>query len=403
MRRLKVLTAAYLAVWSLLIGGATAAYLDLVNWVIDFFWKDLPQALGIATAWRPLVICLPLSLVIGYTQAHWGAYPKTIAEILTAVRQGKGSDYHHWWQILLAALLIMGAGASVGPEASASGLVAGMIYWLNCRYKLIRTQEAQLATAGLSQQLRGIWLTRTAAVNLDQPLTAFVPNARRRKTAYLFLSLVGVVGLATFFHFFPQEGVFGFHRSTIHWQWGGLLVVIPALVVGWLFGAFFVKLGLLCERLVDSHRHHYLRAFLGGVMIAAAAAFTTDLLFSGEFRIIGFASESLQLAPLTLLAIALLKAVVTNLGFALGWRGGTIFPAIFSALAAGACLAHFLPWMPRLTVTIVMTTALTVILEKPLVTAILLWLLLPVQFSPVILVVAYLTSAAIKRVPALKP
>ena len=50
MRRLKVLTAAYLAVWSLLIGGATAAYLDLVNWVIDFFWKDLPQALGIATA-----------------------------------------------------------------------------------------------------------------------------------------------------------------------------------------------------------------------------------------------------------------------------------------------------------------------------------------------------------------
>ena len=130
MPRLKVLTTIYMAFWSLIIGAATAAYLDLINWVIDFFWKDIPAWLSIPSAWRPLAICMPLSIVIGLSQKYVGAYPLTIAQVLDEVKITGHFDYHRWKQIIYSGLLILGAGASVGPEASASGLVAGMIYWL---------------------------------------------------------------------------------------------------------------------------------------------------------------------------------------------------------------------------------------------------------------------------------
>lgn len=93
-------------------------------------------------------------------QKYVGPYPLTIAKILDEVKVKGYFPYRNWWKILLAGLLILGAGASVGPEASASGLVAGMIYWFGCRYKLIRDQAIDYHTKPLGSQLRAIILTR---------------------------------------------------------------------------------------------------------------------------------------------------------------------------------------------------------------------------------------------------
>lgn len=140
MPRLRVLTATYMTFWSFIIGVTTAAYLDLINWVIDFFWKDIPAWLSIPNEWRPPAICLPLSVIIGLSQKLVGVYPLTIAQVLDEVKITGHFDYHRWKQILYSGLLILGAGASVGPEASASGLVAGMVYWLGSHYKVIQAQ-----------------------------------------------------------------------------------------------------------------------------------------------------------------------------------------------------------------------------------------------------------------------
>lgn len=401
--RLKVLTTTYMTFWSFIIGVATAAYLDLINWVIDFFWKDVPAWLNIPNNWRPLAVCLPFSIIIGLSQKFVGAYPLTIAQVLDEVKITGHFDYHRWKQILYSGLLILGAGASVGPEASASGLVAGMIYWLGSHYKLIQAQREELATTTFGHQLRVIWLTRLSPHQVDQPITDFFRSKRAKQVFYLTYTLVAFVGLIVFFKFFPQEGVIGFHHPKVNWEWGGLLVVIPALVVGWLFGFTFVKISKVCERWIDRGKHTITKAVLGGLLLVAAAVFSSDCLYSGEFSIIPFAHQSLQMTPLFLVSFAIIKAAITNVGFALGWRGGTIFPAIFSTLAIGACLAHFLPWMPQLTASLVVATGITVILERPLLTAVILWLLLPIQFAVFILVICLLTNRVVKRIPILKP
>lgn len=403
MQRYKLLTWSYLTFWSIVIGIITGIYLNTINVVIDLFWHDLPNLLNIPTQWKAVAVCLPLSLVIGLTQKFIGAYPLTIAEILSETKIRGHFDYHRWWKILFAGLLILGSGASVGPEASASGLVAGMIYWLGCRYKLIRDHANSASNQAFYNQLQLIWLTRLKNTEHQKPLTDYFHTDRERKAFYLIWTLVALVGFFGYFHFFPQEGVIGFHHPQVAWQWQGILVVLPAMVIGWIFGFLFVKISELSEKWVGRWNAPIIKAILGGILLVCAAMFSKDILFSGEFSIVPFAHSSLRLAPGFLIALAFIKALVTNLGFALGWRGGTIFPAIFSSLAIGATLAQFLPWMPKLTASLVVATAITVILEKPLISAVVLILLLPIQFSIFILLICVLTNWLLKKVPVLKP
>lgn len=120
MSRWKMLVTLYMAFWSFIIGTSLALYLILVNWVINIFWKYIPAWFNIPSLWQPLMICLPLSVIIGLSQKYIGAYPLTIAQVLNEIKITGHFDFHRWKQILFSGLLILGAGASIGPEASAS-------------------------------------------------------------------------------------------------------------------------------------------------------------------------------------------------------------------------------------------------------------------------------------------
>lgn len=403
MSRWKMLVTLYMAFWSFIIGTSLALYLILVNWVINIFWKYIPAWFNIPSLWQPLMICLPLSVIIGLSQKYIGAYPLTIAQVLNEIKITGHFDFHRWKQILFSGLLILGAGASIGPEASASGLAAGMMYWLGCHYKMMCIQQKELVNSPLREQLQMIWLAKLSNNHVSHPITDFFQSKHAKQLFYFSYTLIGLCGFIILFSLFPQEGVLGFHHPAIDWDWHGLLIVIPAIVFGWLAGFVFVKISKISEQWLDRNQYTISKAIMGGILLIIAATFSQDLLFSGEFSIVNFSHSALKMSPLFLLTFALLKAIITNAGFSLGWRGGTIFPAIFSLLATGACLAHYLPWMPQLTVTLLVAAGLTIILEQPIITAILIWFLLPIQFGIFVLIVCLFVKWITQKFPVLKP
>lgn len=402
MKRYQFLTNTYLAVCAIAIGILTGLYLNTINYVIDLIWRKLPDWLNLPGHWQVAITCLLFSVIIGLSQKYLGPYPVTIAEIIDEVHINGHFAYQHWRKILFSGLLILGAGGSIGPEASASGLVAGMVYWFGCRYKILTDQATKYASQPVGKQIKAIISTRITADNHQKKMPDYFASKRRKQLFYWGWTLVGIVGMFGYFHFFPQEGVIGFHHPLIHWQWQGLAVVIPAVVIGWAFGYFFVKVGQWSNRLI-SPDWPIMKAIAGGILLVLGASFSRDILFSGEFSIVPFAHHSLAMSPLFLITFAIIKTVVTNFGFSLGWRGGTIFPAIFSSLAIGAALAQLFPWMPRLTACIVVATAITVILERPLISALILILLLPIQFSLFIILICWFTSWGLKHYHFLHP
>lgn len=117
----------YAIIWSLIIGILTAGYLNLVNWVINIIWNEFFSSPTEFKTWYPFIICLPFGFLIGFLSHKLGNYPLTIEEVLTKVRMRGKLDYHNWWKSFTLGLLVLGAGGSVGPEASTTVLTSSMI------------------------------------------------------------------------------------------------------------------------------------------------------------------------------------------------------------------------------------------------------------------------------------
>ncbi|WP_297953906.1 chloride channel protein [uncultured Lactobacillus sp.] len=218
-----------------------------------------------------------------------------------------------------------------------------------------------------------------------------------KEISYFSLTIIGILGAALVFKLFPEEGVFGIHHRIINWQWLNLLTAIPALIVGIIFSYFFIHLENWFAIIINVKIGKVGQAGIFGILLAVASLISTDILFSGEFRIVAFTKQAFELPAGLLIIIAIVKAIMTNLGFVMGWRGGTIFPAIFSSLAIGVACAKFLPGNPRINAVIALTASLTMILGKPLLTIILLGLLVSIELTPVLIITSLLVNFLQKK------
>lgn len=76
----------------------------------------------------------------------------------------------------------------------------------------------------------------------------------------------------------------------------------------------------------------------------------------------------------------------------LQWDGVGVkfFQQFFSSVAVGAAISQFIPIQPAITVSLAVVASITIILEKPLLTAVLLIFLLPISLAPLIFITAYI-------------
>ena len=81
-------------------------------------------------------MCIPLGFLIGFLNERWGKYPLTIEQSADAGKDENGQlNYHNWWKSFILGLLALGAGGSIGPEASTTVLTSSMINWLGDRMR----------------------------------------------------------------------------------------------------------------------------------------------------------------------------------------------------------------------------------------------------------------------------
>lgn len=369
--------------WSFIIGILTALYLNLINYIIDFIWGYFNHHASFPLRpIYPFLICIPFGIVIGLLTKKLGSYPLTIEEVLHNVRKNGKLDYHSWWKSFTLGLLSLGAGGSIGPEASTTVLSSGMINWLGDKIRLMTTHY---------QSWVHFWQIHIDKDELLQSpsFSNLFRSKNHKKIFILFNILIGIIGTILIFTLFPEEGAFGIHKRPVHWSWSILWYSLIPIIIGIVFGYFFLYFEKIFTKLESWQAPTIFKATLWGTVLSALTLITNYVLFSGEFHIVPFSKTALSYSPLFLLLIALTKTFSTHAGFAMGWRGGKIFPAIFASVAVGAAIAQFIPIQPAITVSLAVAASITIILDKPLLTAVLLIFLLPIALAPLIFITAY--------------
>lgn len=381
MKRLKGLAFLYASIFSLLIGLGAGIFLTISSELISLFWSK-------RTLTHPgllLLQCLLFGLVIGLLQLKVGAYPKTIKQILAEFQKTGKVEGASWWTWVNGTVILAG-GASVGPEASMTGIIARQSSVMGQQLTTYLT-DPNLPQAPFKEQFKALFRPLTPA---EVPLKVVFAKKWRQKASYIIWTGLGICSFAMWLKAFPEAKVFQIGFAEVKWTWQGVLLTPLAFALGLAFGKFFLKFEEIGAKLGETIPNYLLKGMLGGLLLGIGGLLSSYLLWSGAFTMWDLVDQAGKLGPVFLISLAFGKCLLTDFGFGLGWRGGTIFPAIFCSVALGLGLALLLPWSQNLLVAVLTAASVSVIVGKPKLVALLLVFLFSLRLAPVIILVCLL-------------
>ena len=375
-----------------IVGTTAALFLNGINGSIHVVWHVLPDVFDLP--YHGVWIGLLGGLGIGLVQKYIGDYPKTMHETVASFKdEGRVPYRGALWKNAGAAWIVLTCGASLGPEAALISILGGMVTWIGDRLRMTEPQRLTFLQTGYAAMISTIFHAPFVSVSeaIEEELIQKTPSKWEKVQKIVYYGICTLIALVCFrgiMHLFPYTQVFSIKIPSIAWNMGVIWFIVPAVGVGIVFGLLFILLERWTDKVASNVTHPVRLALIAGLAIGLASLISPYLLFSGEHEILEFSKEASSWSIGALFLLAIGKGLLTHLCFSCGWRGGKIFPLIFSSTVIAFCLSSLSPFMPGLIITIVVTASCTVVLRQPLVTATLLLFLFPLQFFPLIILLS---------------
>lgn len=120
----------------------------------EFLWKWLPGKTSVP--YYTILICVAGAAIIGIFRKIFGDYPEDLETVMGKVRTEKRYEYKNMLVMMVAALLPLLIGSSVGPEAGLTGIIVGLCYWAgdNLKFAKQNTRNYSQIGAAVSMSVR---------------------------------------------------------------------------------------------------------------------------------------------------------------------------------------------------------------------------------------------------------
>ena len=370
-----------------IVGMIVWGFLRLMNLGIFFLWDFLPSQFNFPL--YTLCLCTVGGVLIGLWKRRFGDYPEELHVVLGTVKKTGRYPYHNVFSTLGSALFPLLIGASVGPEAGLTGVIAGLCSWVGDKLKRFRRELTELTAIGLSATLGTIF--KSPMFGFMEPIESdkdtVLPKAS--KIVLYFTAILSSFGV-----FILLNKLFGVSMGmeSMEAEKQNLLSYLSAvpltligIAAGYLFFLFQKLTSLLKNKL---EKFVVLRAAVGGLLLGVAGTFLPLTMFSGEHQI-GEVMEGMKdIGAVMLIVVAVTKLLLTNICIESGLKGGHFFPVIFCGVCIG-CAASLLSGLSAVFCAAIVTTALVGhTLKKPFATVLLLMIVFPPKLIPVMLFAA---------------
>jgi len=343
------------AVLGVPISAAAYGFLALIQYLQRWIYDDLPAGLGFDSApvWWPIPVLAVAGVLVGsairYLPGRGGHVPAEGFKLgLPSPVELPG--------IVAAALVGLGLGVVLGPEAPLIAFGGGLAIWAVhlLRRDLPERATAVVAAAGsyagistlLGSPIVGAFLLMEAS-GVAGPMLGVVllPGLLAAGIGSLiFIGLGNWTGLGTLSLAVPDLPPIG-PPDIAQFGWAVLIGLAAAVV-----GSGIRMLAVALQRLVE--RSVVIFATVAGVAIALfAVAYAegsgrdfSEVLFSGQVALGPLLTQSQSYSVGALLLLIVCKGLAYTVALA-SFRGGPTFPAMFVGAAGGILLSH-LPGLP---------------------------------------------------------
>ncbi|MCQ1578461.1 chloride channel protein [Streptomyces parvus] len=333
------------------VSAVAFGFLALVSELQSLTYTELPKALGFEAtpSWWPVPLLGVAGLLVGLVVRRLpGGGGHRPAEGLVSTGAPPAADLPG---IVLAALVSLGVGAVLGPEAPLIALGGGLAVWAAGRIKRDLAPDARslvgasgsfaAVSALLGSPLLGAFLLMEVA-GLAGPMlgVVLVPGLLSAGIgALIFTGLGSWTGLGTY-SLTLGEVPSATSPDAAGFGWALVLGVAAAFA-----GAGIRRLSLALQERV-ARRTVVGTAVMGLVVGALALVYAetsgkdgSQVLYSGEHELGHFLSESAEYSVGALVLLIVCKSLAYCASLSC-FRGGPVFPAMFVGAVGGVALSH---------------------------------------------------------------
>ncbi|RAP51047.1 MAG: hypothetical protein BZ133_03880 [Methanosphaera sp. SHI613] len=392
MERLKnnLLLFSYMILIGIISGLIIWSFIKVMNVGINFFWDYLPTRLNFK--YYTIFTCLIGGLTVGLFKHKYGENTRELAEVIKTVKTEHRYPYHNILVSILSALLPLVVGASVGPEAGLTGIIAGLCTWIGDKLKRFNNQLEDLTSIGVMATLATIFASPMFAFVEPLENEEDVKLPKTSKNILYFTAILSSFGVFILLNHLTNSKM-GMHTMGIaNLSSINPLYIVLLLFIGVALSYFYFASNVLVKRTFENmNDNHILKGVIGGLILGISGSLLPLTMFSGEHQIHMLLESGVQIGVLILIATSITKILLTNICIETGLKGGHFFPMIFSGVAMGYAMSIIMNIDPIVSMSVVTTALLANILKKPIAVVLLLMILFPVNMIPLMLLTAVIS------------
>lgn len=381
-----LLLTAYTIIIGVIAGLIIWCFIRGMNFGIHFLWVYLPSLINFK--YYTITVCVIGGLIIGLWKNKYGDSPEDLNQVIETVKQEHRYSYSNIFPSIVSSILPLIFGASIGPEAGLTGIIAGLYTWMGDKLKIFNDELEELAHIGITATLGTIFVS---------PMFGFVEpieNEERKlpntsKNILYFVAILSSFGIFIFLNHLThnQVGLHSIGTATLsNLNYLGIIILI---ILGMLLSYVYFVSHRLSKRIFENLTDNFiLKGVLGGLILGIIGTLLPLTMFSGETQMYLLVENGVQLGLVVLILTSVLKIVLTNVCIETGLKGGHFFPLIFSGTSMGYALGILLNVDPIISMSVVTSSFIAGILKKPIAVVLLLMIIFPMNLIPLMLVAA---------------
>lgn len=411
----------FCAVIGAVAGALVWVILKVMSLGMELIWNWIPGKVSVP--YYTLIVCTAGGVIIGVFRKIFGDYPEELETVMGKVKKEKHYDYSHMLVMIIAALLPLLIGSSVGPEAGLTGIIVGLCYWAGENLKFAKQHTREYSQIGVAVSLSvlfhaplfGIFEVEEDYGELLQEESSDEETSRKKSATAISISnsskifIYGIAlaagtgiyaGLSALF----GAGMSGFPSfDTVKVQRIDYVLMIIYMICGCVLAYFYEMTHVIAKKIADKIPG-IIRETLAGLLLGLIGTAVPAVMFSGEEQMAVLMKEYAGYFSIVLIAVAFLKVLLTNICIQFGLKGGHFFPVIF----AGVCMGYGVAMLcfgkdgshVVFAAAIVTAALLGGIMRKPLAVTMLLFLCFPVKMFLWIFIAAAVGSKCSQFVKA---
>ena len=334
--------------WGILTGAISAVgaliFIAIMNTGIGLVWPNPPGWEPFSGSWTIVAIMTAAGLIVGLIHHFIGAKQ---LDVFDGMVKGK-LDHRLVPGSLLAALVSLVGGFSLGPEVPTGFIGGGVGTWLSEKRKLSADVEKSNVLSGVAGAYGGLFTSPFAVIMIVLELTHF-----QSAVYYSTLLIVAAAAVLGFSLFFGAAGdVFAGVLRVLDLPSYNLAIwhLGVAVIVGFLgplIALLYVVMMKTTRRLAAPlDKQVILRGALAGFLLGLLAMVLPITLFLGTNGLKSVTDQAAQIGVGLLILFALAKMLALAGALSTGFIGGPIFPLLFVGGTLGTTINLIFPQIP---------------------------------------------------------